>query len=160
MQRRTRGLPRSDYQLQPTAACKATGEVVRRVASVPAPLPKRLLPSVLDAIVESMPYVLLAAAVVLNVAAYAIFRTIAHRPHDVIWLVSFGAGLALGAANLFCFTAALKDFNLAVAYPVFSGATISLMVLTAAWLFGERISSTGIAGCVLVIVGIGLLTRS
>jgi multidrug transporter EmrE-like cation transporter len=113
-----------------------------------------------DAIVKEMPYILLAAAVVFNVAAYGIFRTIAHRPHDAVWVLSFGAGLALGAANLFCFTGALKHFSLAVAYPVFSGATIGLMVLTAAWLFGERISPTVVAGCLLVIAGIGLLTRS
>jgi multidrug transporter EmrE-like cation transporter len=107
-----------------------------------------------------MPYVFLGAAVVLNVAAYAIFRNIAHRPHDAVWALHFGLGLALGAANLFCFTAALKHLSLAVAYPVFSGATIGLMVLTAALFFGERMSATVVAGCAVVVLGIVLLTRS
>jgi multidrug transporter EmrE-like cation transporter len=106
-----------------------------------------------------MAYVLLGAAVILNVAAYAIFRTIAHRPHDAAWAAQFGLGLALGAANLFCFTAALKHLSLAVAYPVFSGATISLMVIAAALFFGERVSTTVVAGCAVVVVGIVLLTR-
>ena len=107
-----------------------------------------------------MPYVLLGAAVVLNVAAYAIFRAIAHRPHDTLWALQFGLGLALGAANVFCFTAALKHVSLAVAYPVFSGATIALVVLTATLLFGERVSATVVAGCAVVVLGIVLLTRS
>ena len=107
-----------------------------------------------------MPYALLATAVVLNVAAYAIFRTIAHRPHDAAWALYFGFGLALGAANLFCFTGALKHLSLAVAYPVFSGATIALMVVTAALFFGERLSATVVAGCAVVVFGIWLLTRS
>ena len=107
-----------------------------------------------------MPYVLLALAVALNVGAYAIFRAIAHRPHDVLWALYFGFGLALGAANLFCFTATLKHLRLAIAYPIFSGATIGLMVITAALFFGERVSATVVAGCALVVLGIGLLTRA
>jgi small multidrug resistance pump len=106
-----------------------------------------------------MNYALLAAAVVLNVAAYAIFRSIADRSHDGVWLLLFSSGLLLGAANLFCFTAALKQMRLAIAYPVFSGATIALMVVTSALAFGERITYTMITGCAVVIMGIVLLTR-
>jgi multidrug transporter EmrE-like cation transporter len=106
-----------------------------------------------------MTYALLLAAVALNVAAYAIFRAIAHRPHDAIWLVQFSLGLGLGAANLFCFTTALKYMSLAVAYPLFSGATIALMVLTGALFFGERISPAMVAGCVVIVVGIALVAR-
>ena len=105
-----------------------------------------------------MSYALLSAAVVLNVATYAIFRSIAHRPHDGAWVLLFGSGLLLGAANLFCFTAALKQLRLAVAYPVFSGATIALMVVTSALAFNERITLTMILGCAVVFAGIVLLT--
>ena len=105
-----------------------------------------------------MSYALLSAAVVLNVATYAIFRSIAHRPHDGAWVLLFGSGLLLGAANLFCFMAALKQLRLAVAYPVFSGATIALMVVTSALAFNERITLTMILGCAVVIAGIVLLT--
>ena len=106
-----------------------------------------------------MKFVLLFAAVALNVAGYAIFRAIAHRPHDVTWVLWFGVGLGLGAANLFCFTAALRDMSLAVAYPIFSGATIALMVLTGALLFGERVSVSVIAGCAVIVVGVALVAR-
>ncbi|HUJ88234.1 MAG TPA: SMR family transporter [Burkholderiales bacterium] len=106
-----------------------------------------------------MNYILLSAAVVLNVAAYAVFRSIAHRPHDSTWLLLFTVGLALGATNLFCFTSALRQLSLAVAYPVFSGATIALMVATAALLFGERVTYTMLAGSVVIVLGVYLLTR-
>lgn len=106
-----------------------------------------------------MNFVLLFAAVVLNVAAYAIFRFIAHRPHDAIWLLLFSLGLGLGASNLFCFTAALKDTSLAVAYPIFSGATIALIVLSGAALFGERISAGMITGCAVIVIGVALVAR-
>ena len=106
-----------------------------------------------------MNFVSLSAAVILNVAAYAIFRFIAHRPHDAIWLLLFSLGLGLGAANLFCFTAALKDMSLAVAYPIFSGATIALMVLSGAALFEEHISAGMVAGCFLIVIGVALVAR-
>ncbi|MFI4929988.1 MAG: SMR family transporter [Burkholderiales bacterium] len=106
-----------------------------------------------------MTYLLLSAAVILNVAAYVIFRAIAQRPHDLGWLLLFGLGLALGAANLFCFTATLKQLSLAVAYPVFSGITIALMVVTTALIFGERISYSTVAGCVVIVLGVALVTR-
>ena len=106
-----------------------------------------------------MTFVFLLAAVALNVAAYAIFRSIAQRPHDAIWTLLFGLGLGLGAANLFCFTAALRHMSLAVAYPLFSGATIALMVLTGALFFGERVSLTMIAGCAVIVMGIALVAR-
>lgn len=107
-----------------------------------------------------MSYVLLSAAVLLNVAAYAIFRVIALRPHDLLWTLHFGFGLALGAANVFCFTAALKQLNLSVAYPIFSGATIGLIVLIATLFFGERLTASAGAGGALVVVGIWLLSRA
>jgi multidrug transporter EmrE-like cation transporter len=106
-----------------------------------------------------MNYVLLSAAVIFNAVAYAIFRFIAHRSHDSTWLLLFAFGLALGAANLFCFTTALRQLSLAVSYPVFSGATIALMVVTGALFFGERVSYSAIAGCVVIVLGIILVTR-
>jgi multidrug transporter EmrE-like cation transporter len=106
-----------------------------------------------------MQYVFLSSAVLLNVAAYAIFRAIAHRAHDSMWLFLFACGLALGGANLFCFTASLKHLSLAVAYPVFSGATIALMVASSALFFGERITYSVAGGCLVIVLGIVMLTR-
>lgn len=44
-------------------------------------------------------------------------------------------------------------------YPLFSGATIALMVLSGAVLFGERVSATMVAGCVVIVAGIALIAR-
>jgi multidrug transporter EmrE-like cation transporter len=106
-----------------------------------------------------MNYLFLVAAVVLNVAAYAMFRAIANRPHDPTWMLLFAIGLGLGAANLFFFTSALRQMTLAIAYPLFSGATIALMVLAGALFFGERISATMIVGCGVIVLGIALVAR-
>jgi multidrug transporter EmrE-like cation transporter len=108
---------------------------------------------------REMRYALLCAAVVFNVAAYGLFRSIASRPHDSVWLTLFACGLALGALNLFCFTIALKHLSLAVAYPVFSGATIGLMVALSAVIFKEQVTWTMFAGCTVIVAGIALLTR-
>jgi multidrug transporter EmrE-like cation transporter len=40
--------------------------------------------------------------------------------------------------NVFLFTTALRDLRLAIAYPVFAGASISFIVLVSALLFNER----------------------
>ena len=44
-----------------------------------------------------MEYAYLALAVVLNVAAYIVFKVISARAHDTVWYSLFGVGLALGA---------------------------------------------------------------
>ncbi|MFZ1908302.1 MAG: SMR family transporter [Burkholderiales bacterium] len=49
--------------------------------------------------------------------------------------------------------------TLAIAYPLFSGATIALMVLAGALFFGERISATMIVGCGVIVLGIALVAR-
>jgi multidrug transporter EmrE-like cation transporter len=78
---------------------------------------------------------------------------------DTAWLLQLGLGLVIGATNLFRFTAALRQMSLAVAYPLLSGATIALMVLTGALFFGERVSGTMILCCVVIVAGIALVAR-
>jgi len=102
---------------------------------------------------------LLALAVAFNVGSYVIFKSISARPHGLAWAISFACGLALGAANVFLFTTALRDVKLAIAYPVFAGASITLIVLLSAWLFDEKVSSMNYAGAALVGLGIALLSR-
>jgi multidrug transporter EmrE-like cation transporter len=104
-------------------------------------------------------YVYLGLAVAFNVAAYAVFKTIAAKEHTAIWFALFTAGLGLGAINAFCFTAALRHISLSEAYPVFAGASIAFIVILSAVGFNERISATNLSGAVLVVVGIALLTR-
>jgi len=104
-------------------------------------------------------YLLLAAAVAFNVGSYAIFKSIAARPHGLVWAVLFASGLALGAMNVFLFTTALREVRLAIAYPVFAGASITLIVMLSAWLFDEKVTSLNLAGAALVVLGIAFLSR-
>ena len=106
-----------------------------------------------------MKYALLALAVAFNVAAYVVFKSISAKPHGLLWASLFATGLALGAVNVFFFTAALRQLKLAVAYPAFAGASITLIVLASAWFFSEKFTSTNLAGAVLVVLGIILLSR-
>jgi multidrug transporter EmrE-like cation transporter len=106
-----------------------------------------------------MNYALLLLAVAFNTTAYGILKSISSRPHDIVWAGMFGAGLLLGAANLFCFTAALRHLGLAVAYPAFAGASIACIVVMSAWAFDEPVSASTVAGAALVVAGIVVLSR-
>lgn len=106
-----------------------------------------------------MRYALLALAVAFNAGSYVVFKFISAKPHGLAWAGLFACGLALGAVNVFLFTTALRDLKLATAYPVFAGASITLIVLLSAWFFDERVTSTNLAGAALVALGIALLTR-
>ena len=106
-----------------------------------------------------MNYLYLCLAVAFNVAAYAVFKSIAARHHDPAWFALFAAGLALGGINTLFFTLAMRSLRLSTAYPIFSGASIALVVLLSVLAFGERLSAPNVAGAVLVAIGIVLLTR-
>jgi len=104
-------------------------------------------------------YLFLVLAVGFNVSAYIVLKRISGRGHDVVWGSMFAVGLALGAVNVYCFTRALEELRLAVAYPAFAGASIALIVLASAVLFQERISAAQGWGAAVVVLGIVLLTR-
>jgi multidrug transporter EmrE-like cation transporter len=106
-----------------------------------------------------MKFVYLILAVAFNVAAYVIFKGISSRANDTVWAALFTLGLALGGVNVFFFTRALRDLNLAVAYPTFAGASVALIVLVSGLLFRERIDLTNIVGSAVVVLGIYLLTK-
>lgn len=106
-----------------------------------------------------MRYFYLSLAVLFNVGGYIIFKVISSRQQDLVWLLSFAAALALGAVNVFFFTKALRDLNFAVAYPAFSGASITLVVLVSAVVFDERTQPIHLLGAATVVLGIYLLTR-
>lgn len=106
-----------------------------------------------------MRFILLGLAVAFNVAAYVVFKGISARAHDLVWGSLFTLGLALGAVNVYLFTAALRELQLAVAYPAFAGASIALVVLVSAILFQERIAVVNVIGAAVVVLGILFLTR-
>jgi multidrug transporter EmrE-like cation transporter len=106
-----------------------------------------------------MKHAYLPLAIILNVAGHAIFKFLASREHSPKWAAVFAIGLALGAINAFCFTASLKYLNMSVAYPIFAGASIALIVAVSAMLFSERLAGIHMVGGAFVVVGILLLTR-
>lgn len=106
-----------------------------------------------------MKYLHLTLAVLFNVCGYIIFKLISNRQDDLVWFTSFAAALALGAINVFFFTRALRELAFAVAYPVFSGASITLVVLASAILFQERVQPVNLLGAATIVLGIFLLTR-
>ena len=106
-----------------------------------------------------MKYILLSLAVLFNVSAYIIFKSIASNKNTFIWVVLFSSGLALGAINTFLFTKSLVELNLGVAYPAFSAASITLIILVSVFLFNEKMNLINALGAFIIIIGIVFLTR-
>ena len=103
-------------------------------------------------------YIYLLLSVLFNVASYLLYKSIANRQGDISWIIIFAFGLLLGVVNIYFFTKALKNIGLSVAYPIFSGACIALMILCSYIIFHERMSALNMIGAVVVIIGIYLLS--
>lgn len=103
-------------------------------------------------------YLALGGAVVFNVAAYLVYRSIAGAVPR-IWWPMFAIGLMFGAANTFLFARSIATIPLSVAYPVFTGISFAVITLAAAFAFGERLSPIHLLGIGLVMTGIVLVTR-
>jgi len=106
-----------------------------------------------------MKHVYLFLSIAFNVLSYIVYKSIAHKESNIIWLIIFTAGLILGGINVLCFTRALKDINLSIAYPIFSGTSIFLMVILSYFIFGEKISAMNIAGAGVIVLGIALISH-
>jgi len=105
-----------------------------------------------------MKYINLFLSIAFNVASYLLYKSIADKPRDGLWAVIFTAGLVLGAVNVYFFTKALKDIQLSIAYPVFSGGCIFLMALLSNAIFSERVGTTHIVGAAVIVLGIALMS--
>ena len=106
-----------------------------------------------------MKYAYLFLSVAFNVASYLLYKSIADKQSGgIIWISLFALGLVLGGINVLFFTKALKDIPLSIAYPVFSGACIFLMVLMSSTIFGERISASNVFGAAVIVAGIALIS--
>jgi multidrug transporter EmrE-like cation transporter len=106
-----------------------------------------------------MKYVYLFLSVAFNVVQYLLYKSIVNKESSILWVVIFASGLILGGINVLFFTKALKDIQLSIAYPVFSGACIFFMVLLSHVIFGERISVINMVGAIVVTVGIALMSN-
>ncbi len=105
-----------------------------------------------------MSYIYLILSVLFNVASYIVYKSISNKPNDFHWFALFSFGLILGGVNIYFFTKALKNINLSISYPIFSGACIALMILSSNILFHERMNVYNIIGAIVVIIGIALLS--
>ncbi len=105
-----------------------------------------------------MKYTFLILSVAFNVASYLVYKSISNRHQGILWVTVFASGLALGAVNVLCFTKALKEIPLSIAYPLFSGACIFLMALLSHIIFGERLSAVHMAGAAVIVIGIALMS--
>jgi multidrug transporter EmrE-like cation transporter len=106
-----------------------------------------------------MKYAYLFLSIAFNVVSYIVYKSIANKEISMIWCVVFTVGLILGGINILFFTKALKNINLSIAYPVFSGTSIFLMMVLSHFIFGEKISATNVVGAVVIIAGIVLVSN-
>lgn len=72
----------------------------------------------------------------------------------------FISGLILFGMNLLCYTQALSQMKLSVAYPVMVGAGFAIIGVTSYFIFNERLSAVQYAGIVLILVGVTLVAQS
>ncbi len=106
-----------------------------------------------------MKHIYLFLSVAFNVASYLLYKSISNKESNILWFMIFALGLILGGINVLFFTKALKDINLSIAYPVFSGGCIFFMVILSHLIFGERISMINMVGALVIVVGIALMSN-
>ena len=86
--------------------------------------------------------------------AYTIFQRIPHLATNVfIWLGMIGLGTAF-----LCWMAGLSQVKLNSAYPVLVGLEYSLIMLLSWLILGEALVSFKLAGIVVVLIGIVIIT--
>jgi multidrug transporter EmrE-like cation transporter len=119
--------------------------------------------------VDALGLALVGVGMVLNVGAQIALKFAVAGASDVSWsdpvsllrlafnpLVIFG--LFLYAASVINWLVVLKRLDLGLAYPLMSVGYI-LTFLVGVWCFKEPVSATRIAGILVIIFGVVLLTR-
>lgn len=106
-----------------------------------------------------MKYVFLSLAIIFNIIAYIIFKSISAKQNNLQWYIIFCVGLIIAGTNTYFFTKSLKDINLGIAYPIFSAFSIALIIVISILLFHEKMNLINILGALIIIIGIVLLTR-
>jgi multidrug transporter EmrE-like cation transporter len=114
---------------------------------------------------ERLPHhwLLLTLAIVANALGNLMLKVFSQRTEDNSFLVYlspwFVAGILFFLVNLMLYAKALRGLPQNIAYPVMvSGTVLIVMTASVIW-FSERLQLTAIAGAVLIIAGIALLTQ-
>ncbi len=98
-------------------------------------------------------------SIAFNMISQFLYKSIANRQNDFIWYIVFSSGLLFGGVNAFFFTKALKNINMSIAYPIFSGACIAIVGIMSYLIFREKINAYNIFGSITVVIGIILLLK-
>lgn len=115
-----------------------------------------------------MGYLFLVLALTLNATANVLLKVGAGRlgdlsePGTITRLLTnyyLLAGLGLFALNVVFYAAALARLNLSVAYPVMMAGGIVIVVSVSILVLHEAVTAPQIAGLVLLVVGIVLVTH-
>jgi len=106
-----------------------------------------------------MKYFYLFLSVAFNVVSYLLYKSISNKQSDFLWFMVFVSGLIIGGINVLFFTKALKNIDLSIAYPIFSGACIFFMAIFSHFIFGEKITVINMVGAIIIIAGIALMSN-
>lgn len=99
-------------------------------------------------------------AVAFNVSHNLLFKLSAllvGRPW-LQWSV-WAAALSLGAVNAFFFSRALHHLPLNLAFPVFSAASVTMVIVLSRFLYGEPLPAMRVVGALVAVLGITLVAR-
>jgi multidrug transporter EmrE-like cation transporter len=99
-------------------------------------------------------------SIVFNSVANIMFKSASGMPSFDFPKVSlFLGGLFLGAVNTFFFIRSLESLKLSIGYPVFAAGSVLLIALASLFVFKEELNLTKIAGMVVIVVGIFLVSQ-
>ncbi len=101
-------------------------------------------------------WLMLAGAVAAEVIATLALRSSAEtfRPLTTVLVIAgYGTAFALMGG-------ALRTLNVGIVYAVWSGVGTAAVAIAAAFLFGEHLNLTAIAGMALVVIGVVLMAFS
>lgn len=105
-------------------------------------------------------YAFLAAAILFNVAASISFKFsskfVEITSRHYILLI---AGLIVGGVNAVFYTKSLEKIDLGIAYPVFSGGSIILLLLSSLLVFEEHMTVMKGLGALMICIGIYIISR-
>ncbi|TDX01468.1 DMT family transporter [Dinghuibacter silviterrae] len=105
-----------------------------------------------------MGYVLLAISTIINCLSYLVLKAVSGKSYSFQWVLQFTGGLILAGITTFLFTRSLKELKLSVAYPIFCGVSIILVLLTSWMAFHEKISLLNFMGAIVIIAGVYMVS--
>jgi small multidrug resistance pump len=103
-----------------------------------------------------MAWLLVALAIIAEIAATLALRGTADGPrpgHLAVVVVGYAVSFTL-------LTSALRTLNVGVVYAIWAGVGTAGVAVLAALIYGERLNPVGVAGMVLIITGVVILTLS